>query len=508
MYKIREYQKMFPRFLSEAAARGIVMRIGPRCFILGALSLLVYVGIAWLSRGFIYGQGHVQRPIVSFVGLYTAAWIFSMLALRNLREVSDRRLAVWLLLAFALLFRVTLLFSHPIQEDDFYRYLWDGKVVASGLNPYRVAPLTVLNGTKGSSPLAKSFVHAGDSEDLPRLVTIPARDEKFALILSRVNHPEVPTIYPPLAQAVFGLTALVAPGSLLALRLVFLGFDLAICGLVVAVLQHLGLNSLLVLVYAWSPLVIKETINSAHYDVVPTFFLVFALLLSLKKKALLAHASLALAILGKLYPLLLVPLCLWHTVVNHSRVRALLGVVVIVVIVALGYAPFLDAGPMLWQGASAFADRWQTHSLLFPWLRWSVGERWVANVVVILLLGGSVLTSLGRHDLRNDRSFLWVNFLALSLLFLLSPVGNPWYFLWLVPFLCVFPLRPWLLLSGLLGLYYLWFYFIYRGMEETFRWVLWLEYVPFYGMLIWQWYSSRGVDESSPFAKPFLRSSL
>ena len=484
------------------------MRIRPWCFILGALSLLVYVGIAWLSRGFIYGQGHMQRPIVSFVGLYAAAWSFSMLALRNLRAVSDQSLEVWLLLAFALLFRVTLLFSRPIQEDDFYRYLWDGKVVASGLNPYRVSPLSLLNGTTSSSSLGKSFVHAGESEDSPRLATIPARDEKFALILSRVNHPEVPTIYPPLAQAMFGLTALAAPGSLLALRLTLLGFDLAVCGLVVAVLQHLGLNSLLVLVYAWSPLVLKETINSAHYDVVPTFFLVFALLLSLKKKALLAHASLALAILGKLYPVLLVPIFLWHTVVNHSRVRALGGLVVVVVIVALGYVPFLDAGPMLWQGAWAFADRWQTNSLLFPLLRWSVGERWVANAVVILLLSCSVLTSLARHDLRNDHSFLWVNFLALSLLFLLSPVGNPWYFLWLVPFLCVFPLPSWLLLSGLLGLYYLWFYFIYRGMEETFRWVLWLEYVPFYGMRIWEWYSSRRVDESSPSAKSFLRSSL
>jgi hypothetical protein len=163
---------------------------------------------------------------------------------------------------------------------------------------------------------------------------------------------------------------------------------------------------------------------------------------------------------------------------------------------------------MLWKGTLAFADRWQTNSLLFPLLHWSVGERWVASTIVILLLGCSVVTSLVCHDLRDDRSFLWGNFLTLSLLFLLSPVGNPWYFLWLVPFLCVFPLRSWLLLSGLLGLYYLWFYFIYRGMEETFHWVLWLEYVPFYGMLIWQWYSARGIDESSPLAKPFLRSSL
>jgi len=482
------------------------MSIRQRFFLLGVLSLLVYVGITWLSRGFIYGQGHAQRPILSFVGLYTAAWIFAMRALRNLRAVPHQRLDVWLILAFALLFRVTLLFSRPIQEDDFYRYLWDGKVVASGLNPYRVAPLAVLNSTRASRSLSEPFVQSEDSEELRRLTNIPAHDDNFALILSRVNHPEVPTIYPPLAQAVFALTALVAPGSLLALRLVLLGLDLAICGLMVTVLQHLGLNALLVLVYAWSPLVIKETINSAHYDVVPTFFLVLAFLLCLKKHALLAHASLALAILGKIYPLLLIPIFLWHTIVSQGRGRAFLGLVVVAVVVVLGYAPFLDAGPMLWQGTLAFAERWQTNSGLFPLLGWIVGARWMANTVVALLLGGSVLALLMRHDLREDRALLWVSFLALGSLFLLSPVGNPWYFLWLLPFLCVFPLRSWLLLSGLLGLYYLWFYFVYRGAAETFRWVLWLEYVPFYGMLLWEWFAARSTDESSPMENPWERS--
>ncbi|HEV8715783.1 MAG TPA: glycosyltransferase 87 family protein [Candidatus Binatia bacterium] len=467
------------------------MGIRQRFWFLGTVSLLVYIGIAWLSQGFVYGQGHVQRPIVSFVGLYIGAWIFSMLALRNVCEQSSQRRDVWLLMAFALLFRTTLLFSLPIQEDDFYRYLWDGRVVASGLNPYRVAPLTVLRLRRDLSPLAASPVHAGDNEDVQRLASIPAHDDNFARVLSRVNHPEVPTIYPPLAQAVFGLTALAAPGKLLVLRLVFLGFDLAICGLIVAILQHLGLNALLVLVYAWSPLVIKETINSAHYDVVPTFFLVLALLLSLKQRVLPAHLSLALAILGKIYPLLLVPIFVWNTVINHGRVQALLGLVVIIGVVVLGYVPFVDAGSMLWQGTFVFADRWQTNSLLFPLLHRSVGETWVANIIVALLLGGSVLTSLIRHDVRDEQSFLWVNFLALGLLFLLSPVGNPWYFLWLVPFLCVFPLRSWLLLSGLLGLYYLWFYCLYHGAAETFRRILGLEYVPFYSLLVWDWLKIR-----------------
>jgi len=477
----------------------MLINLRQRLCLLGTFSLLMYVSIVCLSQKFVYGEGHWQRPIVLFVGLYLGAWGLYMLALRYLPQLLHQRLEVGLLLAFALLFRLLLLFSHPIQEDDFYRYLWDGKVVASGLNPYRVAPLTVLERTRNldeqlnplPDPLVEPSVPEATNEDLRRLARLSMQDGTFALILSRVNHPEVPTIYPPLAQAVFGLTALAAPGSLSALRLVFFGFDLAVCGLVMVVLRHLRINVSYVLVYAWSPLVLKETINSAHYDAIPTFFLMLALTLALKGKALLAHASLALAILGKVYPFLLLPVFLWRTWRNEGQVRALLGLGIVAVLVMLGYAPFLNAGPALWQGTLAFAERWQTNSLIFPFLRWLVGERWVANLVVAVLLGCSVLAFLSYYEVREDRLFLWVNFLVLGMLFLLSPVGNPWYFLWLVPFLCVFPLRSWLLLSGLLGLYYLWFYFVYRGAAGTFRWVLWLEYLPFYSLLVWEWLKKR-----------------
>jgi alpha-1,6-mannosyltransferase len=454
----------------------------------GTLSFLVYAGITWLSRSFVYGQGHLQRPLLLFVALSTVAFVLYFLTLRMLLRGSHDRHNLWLLLGFAIIFRVTLLFSHPIQEDDFYRYLWDGKVVASGLNPYRVAPLTVRNQETG---------HA----ELQAYSRIPVEDDAFALILSRVNHPAVPTIYPPLAQAVFGLVALVAPGSLVALRLVFLGCDLGICGLIIALLKRLGISPLLVIVYAWSPLVMKESINSAHYDAVPTFFLVLALWSSLKEKVLLTYTSLALAVLGKVYPLLVVPFFLWRTWTTQGRSASLVGIGVLCIGIVLGYVPFLDAGAFLWQGTLTFAERWETNSLLFPLLRALVGERWIANTIVAVVLGGTVLFLLFRCDLREERSFVWANFCILGVLFLLSPVGNPWYFLWIMPFLCVFPLFSWLLLSGLLSLYYLSFYFIYRDAAETFRWVIWLEYIPFYVILIWEWMSQRH-DESPPLAQP------
>jgi hypothetical protein len=170
------------------------------------------------------------------------------------------------------------------------------------------------------------------------------------------------------------------------------------------------------------------------------------------------------------------------------------GIFVAAAVIIAGYAPFLQAGTGLWQGAFVFAEQWQTNSFLFPLLATLAGNRWLTNLAVILTLGVVIALLLCRLDMQDDRSFLWGSFVTLGLLFLLSPVGDPWYFVWLTPFLCVFPSRAWILLSGLLGLYYLSFYFMYHKMTDTFRWVLWLEYLPFYGMLLWDAYERREME--------------
>ena len=41
---------------------------------------------------------------------------------------------------FGLLFRCAIIPSQQIQEDDVYRYLWDGKVFAHGINPFKFSP--------------------------------------------------------------------------------------------------------------------------------------------------------------------------------------------------------------------------------------------------------------------------------------------------------------------------------------------------------------------------------
>ncbi len=446
--------------------------------ILGGLSLVLYAVIACLSQSFSYGHGYQDRPILGFVGVYGLVFIVYAVAVWRVKRQATEAAPFTLVLIFAALFRLVVLFSEPIQEDDFYRYLWDGKVVASGLNPYRFTPREVQTGNGKEGPLQPYR-------------ELTETDARFALLLSRINHPDVPTLYPPVAQAVFGLAALIAPGSLLALRLIFLCFDLAVCGVIVKLLCHLGRSPLWVLIYAWSPLVIKETINSSHYDVVPTFLLVLALLALVTGRLSVGFLSLGGAILGKVFPVVLLPLFACHAWSCHGLGKACGGLVLTSLVVACGYAPFAAAGSGLWQGFVTFAEHWQTNSFVFPLLHQMVTDRWLANGIVAGCLAGAVWVALRWNSQGNDVRFLRGCFCVMGTLLLLSPVGNPWYFLWVLPFVCLFPRVSWLLLSGLLGLYYTAFYFLYRGEPEMFRWVVWLEYLPFYAVLAWEAWRTR-----------------
>jgi len=84
--------------------------------------------------------------------------------------------------------------------------------------------------------------------------------------------------------------------------------------------------------------------------------------------------------------------------------------------------------------------------------------------------------------------------------FLLLPTGNPWYFTWIFPFMVLVPVRTLRWLSGALGLYYLDFYFMYRGMPRATDWVRLVEYgstAMVAGWELWQWRRSRSFFPSS-----------
>ena len=428
-----------------------------------ALGLLMEAGFA--------GLGLPGVPIPVRIALQMAIFAVYLIGIRlaALAPVSLRDLRA--ALALAALFRVTLLFAPPFYSDDMYRYLWDGHVQVDGhLNPY---------------------LHAPDAAPL-----VPLRGDLF----SRVNHPDIPTLYPPVAEAFFA-TVVLASRSVPVMKGAMALLDLTLIGVLLQLLTRVGLPREQVLIYAWSPLVVAEVAGNGHVDVLAVLLLVAGILL---ERPLLSTAALGLSIASKFLSLLTFP-------VLSRRWRARFWAVPILV-VALAYLPYAPAEAALFRGLRAYALRWQHNDSLFTpllgfleWIRPTPPLKagiarlnsmlgylgWVevlysyaypVYLARLLSLGiAAVLASLLAWK-RVDP--VRGSFLVIGAVLLLSPTVYPWYLLWIVPFLALRPNRAWILLTGLVPLSYLDPGPLLDGLSGR-PWVRWVEYSPFFALLLW-----------------------
>jgi hypothetical protein len=428
------------------------------------------------------------------------------------RTGDDSRL-LWTLIVLGLLFRAAVMPAQQIQEDDVYRYLWDGKVFAHSVNPYKFAPDEVTRLKEYLIQDPEGFDQTYDTRsqaELAQLYDLKWQSPESLVYQERINHSEVATIYPPLAQMVFRLAHHIQPDSIITLRLMFLAFDLLALAFIVWTLQALGMNRLWAMVYFWCPLVVKETFNSTHLDIIGIAMLCGTLFFVVKKRFFAANALLALSVVGKLYPAILLPLILkqqWQaddSKIKNRWLRCGLSVLLFGGIAILFYLPFIEIGAQNFSGLQAYATRWQQNDSIFAILVWFFGlfaesngpvpfsydlPSLLAKITVAILLGAALLYLLfWRKEVENPepRAVLEPLFIMIALVFLLSPVQNPWYLCWVVPFLCIFPWRAGILLTGLVSLYYLEFYFDYQDINHYAPWIPWFEYIPFYLALGWE----------------------
>ena len=279
------------------------------------------------------GISEVAYMLVVFFGQslhVEATGKHSLIVVLALFARQDRRLLGVIAIA-AVIFRVTLLFSDPIEEIDLYRYLWDGQATVAGVSPFRYSPRQVLALEETS----------GVPDDLERLAVLRDTSPVLTGVLDRIHFGELPTIYPPTSQAVFALAALCTPQDaslrtrMTIMRAWFVAFDLATIMLVVQMLRWIAKPIGWAIAYAWCPLLIKEVANSGHLDALAVFLATLALYLAIRalfprtatdavvpepssQHAALTMAAaacvLALAIGAKLYPIVLAPLIVLTTV--------------------------------------------------------------------------------------------------------------------------------------------------------------------------------------------------
>lgn len=409
----------------------------------------------------------VDSPTISLaLGLVSAGLIAMLIpALINATTKASKERTQRVLIGILLggtVFRLLMFWTVPAFETDFYRYLWDGALGATGHNPYLYVPGKI------------------DAANVPQSVKDLAWEAGY--VHERINHRELRTIYPPVAQFFFALAYLAETWSLTAWRLVCLLAEFATVGLLYLLLKDLGRSPLWIAVYWWNPLIIKELMNSAHMEAVLVPMLVGAMVLAIRQKLVGASILLSLAAGIKVWPLLLLPLVFRGLLSEPRRLVAAVASSGLIVL-ACALPPILS-GLDQSSGFVAYASDWRRNGALFPVLQTIASVAFDAQTsstlarALVAVTAGSFALFLAWQPVRSSTDLLRrMTFVALAVV-LLSPAQYPWYIAWILPFMAVVPLNVTFLMAALMPIYYMSFYFREWDMEWLFQnvivFVIWL----------------------------------
>ena len=383
------------------------------------------------------GSEHLADIFVGVMGVAGAVY-FAAVAL-VLRRPPPRGALLWVL-AVALVTRLSVLFSPPFLSSDMYRYVWDGKVQAAGISPYRYIP------------------------DDPALA--PLRDDAIYPGVNR--HEYAPTIYPPMAQLIFAAVARVSP-TVLAMKTAMVGFEIIA---IIAILRLLDLAAApraRVLIYAWNPLAVWSFAGNGHVDAAVVGFVALTLLACALRRRALTGVALGCAILIKFLPVVIAP-AIWR----RWDWRTPLGCAL--TIVAL-YLCYVSAGWRVLGFLPAYAgEEGFTHGSGI-WLLAGL-ERvtalppsapliYFALVAAAFAWLAATMTAAGGdvHRIAGNAAILTAGAtVAIS-------AHYPWYFVWLAVPSCITPYRSVIFLSAASML-------LYRNpLDERFFWPC-LLYLP------------------------------
>jgi hypothetical protein len=369
---------------------------------LGAALLLVITGIG--AQGLAVHDHDRVIWIMLAAGAVYAAVVCLLRRSECLLQGAYPRRTLVLILCVAALCRVLLLPAPPVSTD-IYRYVWDGRVQAAGINPYRYRP----------ADDAVAFL----------------RDDA---IFPNINRAETAvTIYPPAAQGIFrAVTA--AGGSVTAMKLTMVMFEALIIGATLLLLRRRGLPDSRIVIYAWHPLPLFEFAGSGHVDAAALGLMVLACVVADLRKPLTAGALLGAATLVKFFPLAILP-----SLYRRWDWRLPLGVVLLAAVL---YAPFLDVGGRvigflpgyLQQEGFAGGDGFFLVEALRSLLPLPAGANLAYVAAGLILLAGIALVVIFRPSAGvSMTAALW---LLGTFTLLLSP-HLAWYFTWVIPLLCV-----------------------------------------------------------------------
>ena len=344
---------------------------------------------------------------------------------------------IFFFLGLSILLRLLLIFGVPNLSDDIYRFVWDGRLIINGINPFDHLP--------------SYYIQSG--------VAIPGIDQS---LYEQLNSPDYFTIYPPVCQGIFAFASYVFPqsiwGSSLLMKIIFVLFETGTIILLVKLLKHFRLPSKNVLLYALNPLIIIELTGNLHFEGPMLFFLCLSLWLIVNKRWRISAISMALAIASKLLPLIFLPFLIrrlgWKKSVSYFAVT---GFSLLAMFTPMFNSVFFsNFGDSL----NLYFQKFEFNASIYYLLRY-VGYKTIGYNLIQYL--GPVLASITCLSILmlawREKSKQWITLpvmmlFSISIYLLLSTTVHPWYTS-LPLLLCVFTsFRYPVLWSGLIWLTY------------------------------------------------------
>jgi hypothetical protein len=357
----------------------------------------------------------------AFIGLAISAGLLTVVATLLAERVPADR-ALWLIFGLGIALRAYVLLFDPLLSSDIYRYVWDGRVQAAGINPYRYFP----------ADEALAFLRDG-------------------AIFSHINRAATAvTIYPPVAQLFFLIVTRIGE-SVTVMRLALVGCEAVTVTLIMLLLRRMNRPVTRVVAYLWHPLPLWEIANSGHVDALMVALMLLGLWIALTGHALCGAAVIAFSALVKPYTA--------PVLAGIWRPWDFKMPLIVIATVALCYLPYLSVGWRVLgfltkgylneEGIVAGNDLWPlaVWRLVFGEHRGDVVAYVVLAALLLLVVGLAVARS---SDRAIASRIAEINTLLLMTLLLLSP-NYPWYFLVITPFVALCGSAPtWVVSIGAL----------------------------------------------------------
>jgi alpha-1,6-mannosyltransferase len=418
------------------------------------ITLYLFLSISLV--GYILTGYFINRADFTFlIGVYSTLFILYFITLNYKNKLDFNTLLI-----SGILFRFCLIFSFPALSDDFYRFIWDGRIQQLGFNPFDFTPTQILN---------------------------LSSDDFLKQLFPKLNSPNYYSVYPQFCQIVFRICSLIGQDNLLnnliALKSMIFLAELGTIYVLHKLILLTKKEPSLLFIYTLNPLVIIELSGNVHFEAFMIFFFMLAVLLLYQQKNASSFTALALAIQAKLLPLLAIPLLLKKIGLKKTVLYAL-GTLCVFLLMSIDLFIKPERTFNILESLNLYYGKFEFNGGFYLFLRtigWHVlgynPIEVLSKILIVLSLSSMLIILIKEKNVFGG--FFWL----LCIYFAFGAVIHPWYLTTLVALSIFVRYRFILLWSALIPLSYSTYSSI--PYQENY-WLIATEYLLVIAFFIWE----------------------